>query len=211
MLFDDPKFNEQEPKDIFDGIGEAAPSGVPQPPKAVSLEGTKPEPPMPPGSKISSGISKKIFIIGIAVILIAALGAGAYFLLRTRKVPVQEILTPEQTQEILPTKTTETETPVQVETPQEQAVTPDNLDSDKDGLSDKEENTLGTDPFLADSDDDGLLDFEEVNTYKTDPLNPDSDKDGFLDGDEVANGYNPLGSGKLMDLKDEINKINGQQ
>jgi len=44
---------------------------------------------------------------------------------------------------------------------------------------------LGTDPLKADSDDDGLLDNEEVRIYKSDPTNPDTDGDSFKDGDEV--------------------------
>lgn len=45
----------------------------------------------------------------------------------------------------------------------------DNPDSDKDGLTDKEEEKLGTDPKKA-----------------------DTDGDGFLDGQESKNGYDPL-------------------
>jgi hypothetical protein len=73
----------------------------------------------------------------------------------------------------------------------------DNADSDKDGLLDAEEKTLGTNPLKVDSDDDGLFDREEVKIYKTDPLNPDTDSDGFMDGEEVKSGYNPKGDGKL--------------
>ncbi len=49
----------------------------------------------------------------------------------------------------------------------------------------------------VDSDNDGLIDLDEVDIYKTDPNNPDTDGDGYLDGDEVKNGYNPNGVGKL--------------
>ena len=41
-----------------------------------------------------------------------------------------------------------------------------------------------------DTDNDGLLDWEE-EIYKTGPNNPDTDKDGYLDGEEVASGYDP--------------------
>ncbi len=75
-------------------------------------------------------------------------------------------------------------------------------DTDQDGLSDQEEKILGTNIYSIDSDNDGLFDREEVKTYKTDPLNPDTDGDGYKDGEEVKNGYNPLGKGKLY----EINK-----
>lgn len=45
--------------------------------------------------------------------------------------------------------------------------------------------------FAKDSDKDGLPDREEIR-LGTDPLNPDSDQDGFLDGSEVKLGFDPL-------------------
>lgn len=59
------------------------------------------------------------------------------------------------------------------------------LDSDGDGLLDTRENELGTDPYDADTDDDGLSDGEEVNLYRTNPLVADTDMDALLDGAEV--------------------------
>ncbi|MCX6995574.1 MAG: OmpA family protein [Kiritimatiellaeota bacterium] len=72
------------------------------------------------------------------------------------------------------------------------------IDSDNDGLTDKEEALYGTNPYNPDTDGDGLLDGEEVHgtsfkdpltgtdkVIKTDPLNPDSDLDGLSDGAEV--------------------------
>ena len=73
-------------------------------------------------------------------------------------------------------------------------------DSDADGLPDELENKLGTDPKRADSDNDGVGDYEEVNVYQTDPLNPDTDGDGLDDGGEIKRGRNPKGAGLLMDL-----------
>ena len=64
-------------------------------------------------------------------------------------------------------------------------------DSDGDGLSDAEENSLGTDAQIADSDGDGLSDGDELSAG-TDPLNYDSDGDGASDGAEVAAGTDPL-------------------
>ena len=62
-------------------------------------------------------------------------------------------------------------------------------DDDDDGLSDIEEDDLGTDPLDADSDGDGLDDLEETTEgddgYLTSPLDADSDDDGISDGDEV--------------------------
>ncbi|WMP16408.1 hypothetical protein [Thiothrix lacustris] len=65
-------------------------------------------------------------------------------------------------------------------------------DPDKDGLTNAEEATLGTNPKSSDSDGDGLSDSEEVNKYHTDPKKPDTDGDGTNDGQEVKNGTNPL-------------------
>ncbi|HPJ57921.1 MAG TPA: OmpA family protein, partial [Kiritimatiellia bacterium] len=59
------------------------------------------------------------------------------------------------------------------------------VDSDGDGLFDKDEAALGTDPYNPDTDGDGLSDGDEVFKFKTDPLNPDSDFDGLSDGAEV--------------------------
>ena len=63
---------------------------------------------------------------------------------------------------------------------------PNNADSDNDGLMDGEEiNIYGTSPDNADSDSDGLSDGAEVNTHNTDPLNADSDNDELNDEYEV--------------------------
>lgn len=63
------------------------------------------------------------------------------------------------------------------------------LDRDGDGLEDREETGLGTDPNDPDTDDDGLLDGVEVDMAMRsgcpNPLVPDSDGDGLSDGEEV--------------------------
>lgn len=87
-------------------------------------------------------------------------------------------------------------------------------DPDSDGLSNLEEQGLGTKPGLADSDGDSLNDDVEVagptdpsnpdtdgdgiaddvetaEASTTDPIIPDMDFDGFLDGVELAAGSNP--------------------
>lgn len=61
-------------------------------------------------------------------------------------------------------------------------------DGDQDGLTNTQEFTLGSAPTDADSDDDGLLDGDEVSRTKTDPIKRDSDGDTLGDGDEV-NAY----------------------
>ncbi|MCI5125561.1 MAG: hypothetical protein D3925_14080, partial [Candidatus Electrothrix sp. AR5] len=56
-------------------------------------------------------------------------------------------------------------------------------DADGDGLSNKDEFGLGTDPNNADSDGDGITDAVEVNNG-TDPTNSDTDGDGIDDGED---------------------------
>jgi hypothetical protein len=67
-------------------------------------------------------------------------------------------------------------------------------DSDDDGLLDDDEiNTYGTNPKNADTDSDGLSDFNEIMLDITNPLQGDTDGDGLLDGDEVkVRGTDPL-------------------
>lgn len=69
-------------------------------------------------------------------------------------------------------------------------------DPDTDGLTNIEEFLTGTDPQIADTDNDGLLDGVETGTGTyasasdtgTDPLDPDSDADLLLDGVESNSG-----------------------
>jgi hypothetical protein len=58
-------------------------------------------------------------------------------------------------------------------------------DADGDGLSDAEENRLGTDPDHADTDRDGLADGTEVHVFGSDPTDVDTDGDGLSDGREA--------------------------
>jgi hypothetical protein len=64
-------------------------------------------------------------------------------------------------------------------------------DPDGDGLTTTQETELGTDPLKADSDSDGLSDYEELNTHFTNPTNDDTDADGADDWHEILAGTNP--------------------
>jgi hypothetical protein len=64
-------------------------------------------------------------------------------------------------------------------------------DFDRDGLSNMLESDYRSDPNNADSDNDGLIDGDEVRVWATNPLLADSDYDGWSDGDEVGSGTNP--------------------
>lgn len=75
------------------------------------------------------------------------------------------------------------------------------VDADKDGLTDKQEAALGTDPKLADTDGDGINDKEEVGSNvlkgrdtdsdgKIDALDNDDDNDGIPTADEPGDKNN---------------------
>ena len=78
------------------------------------------------------------------------------------------------------------------------------VDTDGDGLTDLQEQFLGTHPNDSDSDDDGLTDGDEVFVYHTKPGVPDTDGDGVNDGSEVIQGRNPLIAGTVADSTGEI-------
>ncbi len=91
---------------------------------------------------------------------------------------------------------------------QTQAALVGEQDTDGDGLTDREENERGTDPLVADSDGDELLDGDEVETHQTDPLLADTDADGLPDGQEVeqtnTDPRNPDTDADLLNDGDEI-------
>jgi len=78
------------------------------------------------------------------------------------------------------------------------------IDSDNDGLIDTGEDGVGTNKNSADTDADGVSDFDEIKKWKTNPLNSDTDGDNYLDSYEIENGYNPAGYGQLDDDSDGL-------
>ncbi|TET29312.1 MAG: exo-alpha-sialidase [Candidatus Heimdallarchaeota archaeon] len=76
-------------------------------------------------------------------------------------------------------------------------------DADEDGLMNFEERGIyGTDPNDPDTDDDQMLDGEEIaNGF--DPFNPDEDTDGMLDGYEFHYGLDPYTNDSLGDLDND--------
>ena len=74
---------------------------------------------------------------------------------------------------------------------------PDVADTDGDGVRDGWEVVHGWDPLDEDTDDDGLTDGEEKD-LGTDPTLEDSDGDGYLDLDEVNEGSDPTDEDSLI-------------
>lgn len=170
----------------------------------------------------TSGGKKKFLAIGLAILVVAVIGTGAYFAytkflkkgieipqLNLNQVspdvlnepPQEDIANPNFNQNT-DQQPAEEDQNINQESSAGQnsnANRPVIMDSDKDGLTDDEERTYGTDINEPDSDGDGLFDKEEIKVYKTNPLDPDTDADGYIDGDEVKGGYNPNGPGKLLE------------
>mgnify|MGYP002760761566 CR=1 FL=1 len=93
----------------------------------------------------------------------------------------------------------------------EHSTNPFKVDTDGDGLSDKQEIfDYGTDPNVVDTDDDGLSDYEEVREYETNPTVADTDGDGLSDREEVLEyETNPTvvdTDGDGLSDRDEIDK-----
>jgi len=64
-------------------------------------------------------------------------------------------------------------------------------DYDEDGLTNGEEQVLGTLPGDDDTDADGISDGDEVNIHFTNPINIDTDDDSLTDDEELMLGLNP--------------------
>ncbi len=65
------------------------------------------------------------------------------------------------------------------------------MDSDGDKIDDLTEEFYNTEPQNEDTDEDGLLDYDELFFYNTDPTDADTDDDGYTDGEEIAEGTDP--------------------
>lgn len=219
-MFDDvkdPQTN-QPTEDIFSGVDAAAPGGEPVKRPMVNpspaVDNLPPAPPSVPA--VPLGNNKKIIktvIIILVILIVAAVAAIAGKMLYTKfyTVPsVDDTLTANQPALIntnaninvnQPDLTANLNANLPAANINEPAVVnAPPLDSDADGLSDTREIQLGTDPYSPDTDKDGLFDRDEVEIYKTNPLNPDTDGDGYLDGAEVKGGYDPNGTGKLLNI-----------
>jgi len=145
----------------------------------------------------------KILVFSLIIVGIGLIGGGAYYAyvkfykkVAVTPTPVDETAKQSETPT---TDTAEQAEQVNNENPQNIATqgSSGDMDTDQDGLTDKEEEVLGTNKTETDSDFDGLFDREEVKVYGTNPLKPDTEGDGVKDGDEVASKTNPRGEGVL--------------
>ncbi len=202
----------EPPKDIFEKVEPVA-----SPPGGPSLPVSDYPTTLPPSDADlgHGGHGWKIAVIFLfAAIIIIGVAAGAYYLFFQNE-PVSEITpTPPasktstgattSTKETIPSGSVGSTTPI---TPTAPTGSPSSsnsdvavLDSDGDGLANDEELEYGTSVTKPDTDSDGLGDREEIKVYGTDPRRFDTDSDTYSDGQEVRSGYNPNGTGKLLEL-----------
>ncbi len=86
----------------------------------------------------------------------------------------------------------------------------DKADPDRDGLGNKEEFDLGTDPNNPDSDSDGLADGDEHHIFESEPLLSKTFREGeYNDADFVKGGYDiksntPYNETQITDIKAKI-------
>lgn len=160
--------------------------------------------------KVSQPVLGKIIKITIILIISSLIGYLAWRIFAFFKMPTTEKTvntekvvdinkTDNEIDENIKNETLESDVETRIILPMAEGA----IDTDRDGLSDEFELSIGTDPFNPDTDGDGLTDGDEVLIWKTDPLNRDTDADGYLDGEEVMNSYNPLGPGRLFDQSSE--------
>ena len=181
-------------EDIFSDT-DAAPVGAP----GTMAQGASTTAP-PPLESGGASRGKIIWVILGVFVLVVLVGGGLYLALRS-DAPVVTTLTPADTETSLPPTTPPPSAPEV--TPSPAPITPGTtpaVDTDRDGLSDTDEASYGTNPASADTDSDGLSDADEVRVYQTNPLAPDTDGDSYTDGGEVKAGYNPKGEGRLQDI-----------
>lgn len=202
-MFDQPKVPGSPVEDIFADADQApqaaprptVPQPTPQPASAPVAPAVMPAPMLEAVEQVSSGGSRKwIMWVALGIVLLAAAGAAAWYLFFSSPAPATEGINP-------PSPSAPADSGEQVNAPSApQPEQSSSIDADGDGLTAAEEAQYGTDPMRPDSDEDGLFDKEEVKIFQTNPLNPDTDGDGFSDGEEIQNGYNPSGSGRLLEL-----------
>ncbi len=163
-----------------------------------------------------TGFNKKFLMIP-ALLVIAALAAGAVWYFIFNKVPTQDTNPLPVTEQDEPKSNPEVTTPgdwlskyFKSETCTEINVCGDKSDPDKDGLDNRGEYDSATDPNNADSDADGLADGDEKSIFGSDPLLARSYRDGeYNDADFAKGGYDintnlPFAPDKLTAIQASI-------
>ncbi|OGE86652.1 MAG: hypothetical protein A3J48_01790 [Candidatus Doudnabacteria bacterium RIFCSPHIGHO2_02_FULL_46_11] len=167
-------------------------------------------PPIPPPPKLTqdlerhleskngpkSGRRRELMVALIAFLVVGLIAFAGFMIWQSQK---SESVAEENTmnqEEDTTSSGTITETPID-----------DNKDTDNDGLTDIEEQELGTAVNDSDTDGDGLADGDEFKVFRTSPFTPHSDDDNFNDGKELRDGYSPTAGGEVKLTEAEIESI----
>ena len=194
-----------EPEDILADV-DVRKQSIKKPDVASSIMTNSPTstPPAEIKEPFFKRYQKFIVLAGIALVVVAAIAVGGYYLMNRLNAPKnnqntnQGDLTGNQaTNQDSNNQNTNGDSVANTNINQ----SAEDVDVDHDGLTDKEEALYGTNPNKVDTDDDGLTDRDEVKVFKTDPTNQDTDGDSYKDGDEVRNGFDPKGAGKLLNIQ----------
>ena len=207
-MFDEKPTEPKEVADIFAGVDKTLEAAAPASPSTGGSVNSAPaaEPSFAPPPS-NHGMLMKVLIIGGIVLALAVVGLILYKFVFSGGNPgglVEPVgmVAPE----INFDEEVATGAPAEA-APEEMLEPMAEVDSDSDGLTDDLEKALGTNILKMDTDDDLLSDYDEVKIYETDPLNMDTDGDSYKDGEEVSKGYNPKGSGKLLNFDEAINGV----
>ncbi len=189
----------KQPEDIFQNVDQQT-GATPRP--AARLQPRPTAAPVFPATLAPQQKSRRWVLLSlVALVLVLGLGVVAITLQRKNQNANTNVARTGQANVNTTQATAAGDTPKNLTVPETAP------DADKDGLSDADEQTAGTDPKKADTDGDQLSDFDEVRVYKTDPRKPDTDGDANPDGVEVKKGYNPKGAGFLRDFQAAKNSL----
>ncbi|MCB0163657.1 MAG: hypothetical protein KDI79_05480, partial [Anaerolineae bacterium] len=178
--------------------GSFTPVGLPQTPEPVANESALPPPAsepvtLPPASEPVAPPPDRamspLLMAGLGLVVVVAVAGLGFLWLNSAADPAamaQRSATATQPPE--PT----TEVIALVDTGATATAAWPAQDDDRDGLTNSEEQTLGTAPDQRDTDRDDIDDFEEIHQFKTNPLQEDSDGDSLPDGLEIHQGLDPL-------------------
>ncbi len=172
----------------------------------------------PSGGKLPDFIKKYRRYILISVGALILLGIGYFAFVKLTAVKQENILN-NSTTKTTPAPAATSSSPSVVTTSaawqqkyfnnsacQDPAICGDAADPDRDGLTNKEEFALGTDPNNPDSDGDGLADGDEVHVFGSNPLSNHTGHDQkYTDSDYVKGGYDFKTDQKLT--ADQLNQI----
>ena len=167
--------------------------------------------------RFSKLLTRKAVLIPLIVLVLGAIGFGVYSFTKSKSPAVPENISPTHTETVTdPDVTTPADWLARYfgsETCTIKTQCGDSADPDRDGLTNKEESDLGTDPNNPDSDSDGISDGDEHHIFNSDPLLSRTFRGGeYNDADFVKGSYDistntPYTQEQLLALKAKVKEL----